>query len=281
MTTLQAIFLGVIQGLTEFLPVSSSGHLAIAENLLHIRTDGGMLFDVMLHVGTLSAIFIGFRKDIGMLIGEFIGILSDLVRKIREPDILVINSAYRRFVLLIIASTIPTGILGFAAKDFAEYAGSSLLLPGIGLLITSALLFLADRVGDGRKSARSATFLDAFEIGMAQGIATLPGISRSGATITACLLCGFKKEFAVKYSFIMSIPAILGALILELKDIPGSDLPASLIADCVVGMIVSGIVGFFALKFMVTVVRRRKYMMFSIYCLVIGAISIGAYFIMK
>ncbi len=281
MSTLQAIFLGVVQGLTEFLPVSSSGHLAIFQNLFHMDVEGGILFDVLLHLGTLIAIFIAFRKDIGMLISEFFGMMADLVRKFREPDIIVINSAYRKFVVLIIVSTIPTGILGIAGKDFVEYAGGTLLYPGIGLIITSVMLLLADRVGAGRKSARSATFLNAFEIGMAQGVATLPGISRSGATITTCLFCGFKKEFAVKYSFIMSIPAVLGAVVLELKDVPGMKLPASMIANCVVGMIVSLLVGFLALKFMIAVVRRKKYLGFSVYCFIVGMISIIAHFFVK
>ncbi len=240
-----------------------------------------MLFDVLLHVGTLTAVFVAFRKDIGMLLSEFFGMTADFIRHFREPDIIVVNSAYRKFVLLIIISTIPTGILGIVAGDFVEYAGLTLLVPGIGLIITSLLLFVADRVGDGRKSARSATYLNAFEIGIAQGVATIPGISRSGATITACLLCGFKKEFAVKYSFIMSIPAILGAALLELKDIPGSDLSASMIANCVVGMIVAGLVGFVALKIMISIVRQKKYLGFSVYCLILGLVCIAAHFIKK
>ncbi len=278
MSVFQAIFLGVIQGLTEFLPVSSSGHLAIFQNLFHIDTGTGVLFDVLLHVGTLVSVFIVFRKDIILLIKEFFGMIADLFRKIQDPYIVVINSAYRKFVLLIIVSTIPTGVLGFVARDFVSYASSSLLIVGICLMLTAATLFFADMLGEGRKSVKSATYLNAFEIGMAQGLATMPGLSRSGLTITTCLFCGFKREFAVKYSFIMSMPAILGAAILELKDVTKAEFSGSMILNCLIGMIVAGGVGFVAIKLMIAIVKNKKYIFFSIYCFVIGLIAIVANF---
>ncbi|MBR5376103.1 MAG: undecaprenyl-diphosphate phosphatase [Lachnospiraceae bacterium] len=278
MSILQAVFLGFIQGLTEFLPVSSSGHLAIFQKLFHMKTDFGVLFDVLLHVGTLSSVFLIFRKDIMLLIKEFIGMIADLFAKIRDPYVVVINSAYRKFVLLIIVSTIPTGVLGFVAKDFVTYASGSLLITGICLIITSGALFFADMQPEGRKSVKSASYLNAFEIGMAQGVATMPGLSRSGLTITACLACGFKREFAFKYSFIMSIPAILGATILELKDITKAEISGSMILNCVVGMVVAGIVGFVALKLMIGIVKNKKYIFFSIYCFVAGLVAIIANF---
>ena len=278
MSILQAVFLGFIQGLTEFLPVSSSGHLAIFQKLFHMKTDFGVLFDVLLHVGTLASVFLIFRKDIMLLIKEFIGMIADLFAKIRDPYVVVINSAYRKFVLLIIVSTIPTGVLGFVAKDFVTYASGSLLITGICLIITSGALFFADMQPEGRKSVKSASYLNAFEIGMAQGVATMPGLSRSGLTITACLACGFKREFAFKYSFIMSIPAILGATILELKDITKAEISGSMILNCIVGMVVAGIVGFVALKLMIGIVKNKKYIFFSIYCFVAGLVAIIANF---
>ncbi|MBR1875484.1 MAG: undecaprenyl-diphosphate phosphatase [Lachnospiraceae bacterium] len=281
MSIVQAIILGFIQGMTEFLPVSSSGHLAIMQNVFGINTESGVLFDVLLHVATLVSICIVFRKDVIMLIKEFFGMAADLFRKIKEPYIVIVNSSYRKFVLLIIISTVATGVLGIAAKDFVEYAAGSLLIVGICLIVTAIVLFLADMAGDGRKGAKSASYLNAFEIGMAQGVATLPGISRSGATITACLLCGFKKEFAVKYSFLMSIPAILGAAVLELKDISKADLSGSMLLNSLVGMLVAGSVGYVALKVMIAVVKNKKYIFFSIYCFVIGVGAIAANFFVK
>ena len=281
MSILQAILLGFIQGVTEFLPISSSGHLALIQKIFQIDIGGGVLFDVLLHFGTLVSICVVFRKDIVLLIKEFFGMVADLFRRIRDPYIVVINSSYRKFVLMIIVSTIPTGVLGVVAKDFVEYASGSLLIIGICLIVTAIVLFLADMAGDGKKGAKSATYLNAFEVGMAQGVATLPGLSRSGLTLAASLLCGFKREFAVKYSFIMSIPAVLGAVILEIRDIDKSDFGGGMILNSLAGMAVAGLVGFIALKVMIAVVKNRKYIIFSIYCFVVGIIAIVANFILK
>lgn len=281
MNILQAILLGIIQGLAEFLPISSSGHLAIVQNLFHIEMETGLLFDVLLHIGTLAAIFVVFWRDIVKLVIEFFGIIADFIRRFRDPDVIVLSSAYRRFVLLIIVSTIPTAILGYIGRGFVEYASTTLLIPGIGLIITSALLFVCDRIGDGRKGIKKITYLNAFEIGMAQGVATLPGISRSGATIAACLMLGIKKETAVKYSFIMSIPAVLGAAILEIKDAAGTSVTGSTVLAYIIGMLVSAIVGYFAIRFMIAVVRRKRYIYFSLYCLIVGIIAIVGHFLTK
>ena len=259
MNIFQAIILGIVQGLTEFLPVSSSGHLAIIQNLFHINTDGGLLFDVLLHLGTLIAIFLVFWKDIVKLVIEFFGIIGDFFRRFSDPDLIVLSSAYRKFVLLIIVSTIPTGILGYVGRHFVSYASTTLIIPGIGLIITSVLLFICDRIGDGRNGIKKISYLNAFEIGMAQGVATIPGISRSGATISVCLMLGIKKETAVKYSFIMSIPAVIGAAILEIKDVGGMTVNVSTVIAYVVGMIVSAVVGYFAIRFMIGVERRKRY----------------------
>ncbi len=281
MNILHAIVLGFIQGLTEFLPISSSGHLALMQKLFHIDTGSGVLFDVLLHFGTLVSICIVFRKDVALLVKEFCGMVADVFRRFRDPYVIIISSSYRKFVLMIIVSTIPTGILGIVAKDFVEYAAGSMLIIGICLIITAIVLFLADMAGDGRKGAKSATYLNAFEIGMAQGVATMPGISRSGATLATCLLCGFKREFAVKYSFLMSIPAVLGAVVLELKDLEKGDFTGGMILNSVVGMIVAGAVGYVALKVMIAVVKNKKYIIFSVYCFVVGIIAIIANFFVK
>ncbi len=279
MNIFQAIILGIIQGLAEFLPVSSSGHLAIIQNLLNVKTDTGMLFDVLLHVGTLTSIFIVFWKDIVKLIIEFFGIIGDFFKRFKDPDLIVLSSGYRRFVLLIIVSSIPTAIIGYMARDFVDYASSTLLIPGIGLIITSILLFVCDRIGDGRKGIKKISYLNAFEIGMAQGVATLPGISRSGATIAVSLMLGVKKETAVKYSFIMSVPAVLGATLLELKDVSDAAIEVGTVISYFVGMVVAAVVGYFAIRVMIGVVRRKRYLYFSIYCLVIGLIAVAGHFI--
>ncbi len=292
MTLLKGILMGLIQGLTEFLPVSSSGHLAIFKHIFHVDTGTGLLFDVLLHVGTLISIFVAFHHDVYMLIVEGFGILGDWCKNIATffknfggvggyPYKKVITSSYRRFVILILVATVPTGILGIAGKDFVESAQESLLVPGICLIITAVVLFIADRCEGGDKLPSHTTMLDGFIVGMVQGIATLPGISRSGSTITACLVRGFEKKYAVKFSFIMSIPAVMGAALLELKDVADTPVPEGEMGIYIVGMLVAAVVGFICIKTMLVVVRKRKFTFFSIYCLVAGILSLVGYFSMK
>lgn len=284
MSIIQAILLGLIQGLTEFLPVSSSGHLALFKIIFHIDMEGGLLFDVMLHIGTLAAIFVAFRKDVFELIKEGFGLLGDFIFNVfvfvsrifgkKKEYRKVLKTSYRRFVLLIIIATIPTGIIGVVGGDFVEKAQQGLLIPGICLIITSVLLFFSDRMKSGDINAESATGFSAFRIGVAQGIATLPGLSRSGTTIAACLFSGYEKEFAVKFSFLMSVPAVLGAAVLEVKDFTAGSCAASEIPLYLVGMLVAAVVGYVCIKTMLVIVKKHKFTFFSIYCLVVGVIAI-------
>lgn len=290
MTIVQAIILGVIQGLTEFLPVSSSGHLAIMKNILRMDLETGALYDVLLHVATLVAICIVMRKDIVKLILEFISIVRDVftnflifIDRITHKDdqyyIKIMSSAYRRFVVLIIVSSIPTAIIGFLFNDIIETVENELLVPGICLIATAVIILISDFLADGTKKPKDATVYDAFAIGTAQGIATLPGLSRSGTTITACILCGFDRKFAVKYSFIMSMPAIFGALILKLSKISSETVMGGDIAVYIVGMVIAAVVGYFALIFTTKLVQKKSFKYFAFYCFGIGVVSIIAYII--
>ncbi len=291
MSLLQAILMGLIQGLTEFLPVSSSGHLALFKILFGVETDTGILFDVLLHVGTLAAICVVYYKDIWRLIVEGCCIVRDAavnvviffrnrINKESQGYRRIVCNSYRKFVMLVIVSTIPTGIIGFMGKDVVEMASEILIVPGICLIVTGVLLIVADRIKDGDKLPKSVTYTNAFGVGIAQGIATLPGLSRSGTTITACLLSGYQRNFAVKYSFIMSIPAILGALVLELTDLKGLQVTAPDVACYVVGMLVAAVVGYICIKTMLVIVRKKKFTGFAIYCFIVGALSIAGYFYM-
>ena len=288
MTIIQSVFLGIIQGITEFLPVSSSGHLTILQNLCGIQTDGGLLFDVMLHIGTVVAICIVFRRDILRMIGETVRMINDLGKNIsvffhnkKDQDARrykkILHNNYRRFVVMVICATIPTGIIGFAAQDLIALASESLLAPGIGLIMTAILLIISDAVETGNKIPKDISFTSSFLIGIAQGLSTLPGLSRSGTTIAACLISGYDKRFAVKYSFIMAIPAILGAACLEISQIGGSNVSISQFFIYLVGAVVSGIVGYFCMKKMLTIVRKKKFRGFAIYCLILGCISLIGY----
>lgn len=291
MSLLQAILMGIIQGLTEFLPVSSSGHLALFKILFGVETDTGILYDVLLHVGTLLAICVVYYKDIWRLITEGCAIVRDSFvnvvvffknRTTNETEAYrrIVNSSYRKFVMLIIVSTIPTGVIGFFGRDVVSMASEILIVPGICLIVTAILLLVADRTKDGGKLPKNVTYTEAFGVGIAQGIATLPGLSRSGATITACLLSGYQRNFAVKYSFIMSIPAILGALILELTQLGNVTVTSMEIVYYIIGMMIAAVIGYICIKLMLVIVRRKKFTGFAIYCLLVGALSIGGYFYM-
>lgn len=285
----KAIILGVIQGAAEFLPISSSGHLVIMKEVMGVDLgNGGVFFDVMLHLGTLLAIFVAFWKDIKRLIVEGVHIVVDVFyncgvffgRLFGKGSVYrrVVRSSYRKLVVLIIVSTIPTGIIGVLLSDVIELANGMILVPGCCLLITALFLVLADLADEGGKRPKETTYGNAVSIGLAQGLATMPGISRSGTTITACLLCGFDKKFAVKYSFIMSIPAVLGAVVLELKDFASLSLSKQDMISCGIATIVAAVVGYLSICFMMRLVKGKKYKYFAIYCVVIALVAIGYYF---
>lgn len=273
MSYLYAVIMGVIQGLTEFLPVSSSGHLAIFQILFGVEAPG-MFFDVLLHIGTLIAVILCYYKDIGKMIVELFLMIADLFRRRK-----VVTNIYRKMDLLIIVATVPTGIIGVFNSDLIEKVSKLLIVPGICLIITGVILLLADRCPDGEKTPKTTSYSNAFLIGIAQGIATLPGISRSGSTITACLLSGFNRKYAVKFSFILSIPAILGSLVFELFDIDLSTINGHDMGAFLVGMVVAAVVGYISIRTMLLVVRKKKFLGFSIYCFIIGAASVIGYFL--
>jgi len=291
MTLIRAIIMGIIQGITEFLPVSSSGHLAIFQNIFRINTETGLLFDVMLHIGTIFAIILVFKRDIFRLIRETIRMMGDVLYNaklwgenrqrytaLRYKK--VVHNNYRKMVLMIIFSTIPTMIIGYTARHIVTSAKKSLLVTGIGLLITGVLLLVTDFSGEGEKGPKDISYTNSFIVGICQGIAVLPGVSRLGATLVACLLGGFERRFAVKYSFIISIPAILGATILELTRIKTENLSGSLLGNYFVGMLVAAFVGYFSIKVLMNVVRRKKFKIFAYYCFSIGFVAILANYMM-
>ena len=206
MSLLQAILMGIIQGLTEFLPVSSSGHLALFKILFDVNTDTGILYDVLLHVGTLIAISLVYYRDILKLVVDGCCIIRDAgynvivffrnkTGKEQMAYRRVINSSYRKFAMLIIVSTIPTGIIGYFCKDVVEMASEILIVPGICLIATAVLLLIADHCKDGDKLPKNVTYTDAFSVGIAQGIATLPGLSPLRYDDYRLPACGLSAQF--------------------------------------------------------------------------------------
>lgn len=288
MSLIQSIIMGIVQGIAEFLPISSDGHLALAKHILHINMDSGIMFDVLLHFGTLVAVFIAFWKDIWELIKEGFGIIGDFIgntiilvqnasSKDKKSYKKVISTPYRKLVMLIIVATIPTGFIGVIFDHTVEVAGQTLLVPGLCLILTGLLLMIADRTKTGKKTELEATYKEAGIIGVAQGLAILPGLSRSGSTITACLVAGYDRTFAVKYSFIMSIPAILGAVVFKVKDFDMATMTQNQFMNYLIGMLVAAVVGFISIKTMLVIVKGKKFKYFAYYCITIGVLAFGWY----
>lgn len=191
----------------------------------------------------------------------------------------VVNSNYKKLVLMIIISTIPTGLIGLLGRNFTELATNTLWFVGICLMITSGILMLADKKSDNTMKINKAKYSDAYFIGVAQGVATLPGISRSGATIATGMMLGFNKQLAIKYSFLMSIPAVLGAVIVELAGNRNVVFGSADLPGYVLGTITAAVSGYFAIKFMLRLIKNKSYKGFSIYCIIAGVAGIILSFI--
>lgn len=276
MTTFQAVLYGLIQGLTEFLPVSSSGHLALAHAFFGMEDaeTQAVVFDILLHFGTLVAVFIAYWSDIWQLILAFFGMCRDVKD---GHGMRVGHDPYRRMVVMVVISILPL-FLVLPINDVIGGLGANPLYVGLLLWCTAGILYLADRHSGGSKTEHTAKLSDGLIVGVAQAFATLPGISRSGSTIAAGMLCGFSKEFAVKFAFIMSIPAILGANILNLKDITA--VSGDQMIPYLVGTLVAAVSGFAAIKLIDFVAKRKNFRYFSYYCLAIGLIAvIGSFFV--
>ena len=219
MTYLSAALMGILQGVAEFLPISSSGHLALFQHFFSVENyeETQMFFTVLLHLGTLISVFVYYWRDVLELIQEFFLGLAALFSR-RGGHERQTPPPARRLVLLIIVATLPLFLI-LPVKDLVEEAMNNVHFVSVALLATGFILWFSDRMARGRKTARNATVLDAVLVGLAQALGTLPGISRSGITISAGMLRGFERTFAVRFSFLMSMPAVLGANILSLKDV--------------------------------------------------------------
>ena len=279
MTYLSSVLMGVLQGITEFLPVSSSGHLALFQHFFGMEDieSKQMFFSVMLHFGTLISIFIYYWHDIVDMIREFFRAIGDLFSR-RGGRQQVQTPPARRLVLLIIVATLPLFVI-LPVKDVVESATGNVMFVSLALLATGFLLFFSDRLAKGRKTAKTATLVDALAVGCAQAVGTLPGISRSGITISTGMLRGYDRSFAVRFSFLMSLPAVLGATILELKDALEAGLDPAILPHCLVGMGIAAVVGYFAIRLVNLLASKGKFGAFAYYCWAVGAVSLVAGFV--
>jgi undecaprenyl-diphosphatase len=267
----QGIILGILQGLTEFLPVSSSGHLALGQSFFGI-TEPALFFDVSLHMGTLLAVVVVFFQDIKRMVTALLGLGKQIFSGKKALETLKKDEDIR-FVFLIIAASIPTAILGLGFKPYAHTLFSSVSFVGCMLLVTGTFLWMtrhASQKGDG---VMDFSVKRALWVGLCQGLAVIPGISRSGATISAGLFLGIDRETAARFSFLLSIPAILGAELLSLKDFmeQGSSID---VAATLCGTFISFVVGYVALVLLLRIVRKGRLHFFAPYCWALGTVAI-------
>ena len=281
LTYLSSVLMGVLQGIAEFLPISSSGHLALFQHFFGMEDfeSTQLFFTVMLHFGTLVSVFIYYWHDIVDMIREFFLAIGDLFSR-RGTRQRAQTPPARRMVLLIIVATLPLFVV-LPVKGLIEAATGNVVFVSLALIATGFLLFFSDRFARGRKTARTATLADAVLVGCAQAVGTLPGISRSGMTISAGMLRGYDRTFAVRFSFLMSLPAVFGATLLELKDALEVGLNPAILPYCIVGMVVAGVVGYFAIRLVNLLADKGKFGAFAYYCWAVGLVSLVAGFLVK
>lgn len=267
--TLKAVILGVLQGLTEFLPVSSSGHLVLAQHLFGI-TDPELLFDIILHLGTLTAIFIVFRSDIKRLALEILSLPENLSSR-RQIKNAFRNRPDFRLLVLILAGSIPTALVGIIFKAPFKSFFTSTLIVGVALLFTGLILFLTKRIKNDSGNITQFGIFQALIIGLAQGLAITPGISRSGVTICCALFLGLEKKLATRYSFLLSIPAIIGAFVIESGKLNSS---AFGFLNLGFGFSAALLSGWLALVILIKVIRSGHFYYFSYYCWMMGFITL-------
>ena len=271
MTYFSAIFLGLIQGIAEFLPISSSGHLAFFQEVVAIFDTGdeSIFFDVLLHLGTLAAVFVAYWAEIKALVLEFFTMIG--VRKLpkgQKPDRLS-----RRMILFIILGTLPLFLI-LPVKDYVEGLYQNPIFIGCAFLGTGLILFLSDRLSRGSKTIKNASLVDVLLVGCGQALATVPGISRSGTTISVGLARGFSREFAVKFSFLLSIPAVLGANILSLIDAVKEGIDWTLMPVYLVGVAVAAVSGYLAIRLLKYISQKGSFGGFAYYCWGIGLVTL-------
>ena len=267
MSYLESIVLGLVQGLAEFLPISSSGHLALLQQWFGIEEDKVLLFAVLLHVGTLISVLIVYWKDVWELIVE----LGLTIKDIFTGKGLRLNERpVRKLGVMIIVATIPTGLIGVLFNDFFNGLYNSVIPIGVGIIITGFLLVIAERMGDSNRGIKQMNYRNALFVGVVQGIAICPGISRSGSTLFGSLICNLDRKFAVKFVFLISIPSILGSAVMEAPAAIEAGMSMSELGPILAGMAVAAVSGLIAIKTMIKIVSNKKLSYFSYYVWALG-----------
>lgn len=280
MTLIDAVIQGIIQGLTEFLPVSSSGHLSLYQHFTGIQGESSAMITVMMHIGTLAAVFIAFRQKIGELIKEFFSLIKDIFTgKFKWTEM----NGNRRMIIMIVISILPLFIFYIFRHFFTNISGDNdIVVEGLCFLYTSAILTLGtftsrknEREGRTLKTTQNLTVIDALVIGIFQGVALLPGVSRSGSTISGAQLTGMKREDSVEYSFILGIPVILAGALSELMETGASAGTEIGALPLIVGMIVAAVTGYGAIVLIKWLTKSDRFIIFAVYTLILGLAVTG------
>jgi undecaprenyl-diphosphatase len=260
MDALQALILGIVQGLTEWLPVSSTGHLVILENLLGLKSSENLVFDLVLHVGTLLAVVVFFRVELWRIVWSVLA-----WRSAKTPD----QAKLRKLALLLLIGTIPAGIVGVLFKNQIENA-FTIRLVGVAMIANAGMLFAAWRFGS-KGSRKSAGLVDTIVIGIFQAVSIIPGISRSGSTIGSGMLRGLEKETAAVFAFLLSVPVLAAAFAYGAVALPRYD--ATLLTETI-GLVTSFAVGLISIKYLLVAVKSGKLWIFSLYCVIVGVLVV-------
>lgn len=287
MSILQAMILGCIQGIASFLPVSSSGHLVLAGSFMGISTGLSLKFLTLMHIGTLAAVCLVLKDDLLRLWNALAGLLQDgifnLITFVRNfghsedgeyrP---MLKSAYRRLVVYLAVSMIPTVLIALILRRFAEIGARNLLITAMGFMVTALMLMVSSFSDDRKKKPKGTKYSDALIIGAFQGISAVPGVSRIGMIMAGCSLAGFSRKYTIRYAMLISIPSILGGLILEGPS-PVSVGKTVGIGPCIAGILVAAAVGYLVLRYTIRLLNRNLNRFFAVYCLAAGVLSIIAY----
>ncbi len=272
MNIFMAIFYGIVQGITEFLPVSSSAHLSILQNVFRMDNieTSHFTFDILLHMGTLIAVFIVYYKDIFDLVPALFTMFGKVFKgKFKLSD----YNENERFVIFIIIATLPL-LASVFVKDYVEVISNHTKIIGGILIFNGLVLFISDKLERGTVTLENKKIRHALFVGLCQMCAIVPGLSRSGSTITGGLLMGFKREYAVKFSFILSIPAIVGANIFSIANAFETPVPSTDIVPYIAGTVTAAIVGIIAMKFLIYISKKSNFRFFSYYCFIIGILAV-------
>ncbi len=286
MSVIKAIILGLVAGVTDFLPVSSSGHLALFANILGVEGEIDFLFIVAVHIGTMIAVILAYFSQISKTLFEIIGFFKDIAANIRtlfskSPDKAyrrLVTGSYRKLAVMVLIALIPTAILGFFVMALSESLSGNLMASGVGLMITALILLVASFSGRSYKGPHEAKYVDAVLIGAFQGFSVFPGVSRIALTVSSAKLNGFTSKFALLFSFILFIPSVIGSFIVE-SIRSGSIVSNVGVGYTLIAIVVAAVVGYFILRILKKLLSNTFSKFFALYCFIIGLVSIIYYIV--